>query len=158
MTDSLFPAGKSPRELGYTFPAEWSRQSCVYLSWPVNPETWTGCFDSMESAYSDFAAAISRHELLRIVVRSVHNERIAALLANHGALLEQVEFFDIATNDAWCRDHGPVFLKNPQTGKIAMADFRYNAWGGKFDWELDNAVPAQIARYLHCRRFAVPFT
>ena len=88
MTDSLFPDGRSPRELGYTFPAEWSRQSCVYLSWPVNPETWTGCFDSMESAYSDFAAEISHHELLRIVVRSVHNERIAALLADHGALLE----------------------------------------------------------------------
>ena len=158
MTDSLFPDGKSPRELGYTFPAEWSRQSCVYLSWPVNPETWTGCFDSMESAYSDFAAAISHHELLRIVVSAGHNERIAALLAEHGAQLEQVEFFDIATNDAWCRDHGPVFLKNPQTGKIALADFQYNAWGGKFTWELDNAVPAQIARYLHCRRFTVPFT
>ena len=158
MTDSIFPAGRSPRELGYTFPAEWEKQSCVYLSWPVNPETWTGCFDSMESAYSDFAAVVSRRELLRIVVKSVHNERIAALLADHGALLEQVEFFDIETNDAWCRDHGPVFLKNRQTGRLAMADFRYNAWGGKFTWELDNAVPSKIARYLHCRRFAVPFT
>ena len=157
MTDSLFPPGKSPRELGYTFPAEWCKQSCVYLSWPVNPETWTGCFDAMESAYSDFAAAISRHELLRIVVKSIHNERIAALLDNHGASLEQVEFFDIETNDAWCRDHGPVFLKNLRTGKIAMADFRYNAWGDKFSWDLDNAVPSKIARYLHCRRFAVPF-
>lgn len=153
----IFPAGRSPRELGYTFPAEWSRQSALYLSWPVNPETWKGCFDAMESAYAGFAAAVSRRELLRIVVKSGHNGRIAALLAGHGALLEQVEFFDIATNDAWCRDHGPVFLKNPGTGRIAMADFRYNAWGGKFDWELDNAVPEQIARYLHCRRFAVPF-
>ena len=158
MTDSLFSPGKSPRESGYFFPAEWVRQTCVYLSWPVNPETWTGCFDAMESAYSDFAAAISRHELLRIVVKSSHNERIAGLLADHGALLEQVEFFDIETNDAWCRDHGPVFLKNRDSGRIAMADFQYNAWGGKFTWELDNAVPAKIARYLHCRRFPIPFT
>ena len=67
MTDALFPAGKSPRELGYTFPAEWSEQTCVYLSWPSNPQTWEDCFDAMESAYADFAAAISRHELLRIV-------------------------------------------------------------------------------------------
>lgn len=157
MTESMFPAGRSPRELGYTFPAEWSRQTCIYLSWPVNPETWAGCFDAMESSYADFAAEISRRELLRIVVKSSHNERIAALLADRGALLEQVEFFDIETNDAWCRDHGPVFLKNPETGKIAMADFQYNAWGGKFTWDLDNLVPSKIAKYLHCRRFPVPF-
>ena len=157
MTESLFPAGHSPRELGYTFPAEWSEQSCVYLSWPSNPETWVGCFDSMEKAYSEFAAAISRKELLRIAVSSDSNERIAELLSNHGALMEQVEFLDIKTNDAWCRDHGPVFLKNPTTGRLAIADFRYNAWGGKFKWDLDNAVPEKIARCLHCRRFTVPF-
>lgn len=158
MTDTLFPAGNSPRELGYTFPAEWTEQSCVYLSWPSNPQTWEDCFDSMESAYADFAAAVSRHELLRIVVSADRNERIAELLAAHHAVLEQVEFFDIATNDAWCRDHGPVFLKNKENGRLAMADFRYNAWGGKFaPWDLDDAVPSKIARYLHCRRFAVPF-
>ena len=157
MTERLFPAGKSPRELGYVFPAEWSRQACVYLSWPCNPETWADCFDSMESAYAEFAAAVSCRELLRIVVPARYNERIAGLLADHDAMLEQVEFFDIETNDAWCRDHGPVFLKNPETSRIAMADFQYNAWGGKFSWELDNAVPSKIAKYLHCRRFAVPF-
>ena len=157
MTDRLFPAGRSPRELGYTFPAEWSDQRCIYLSWPCNPETWADCFDAMISAYADFAAAISRRELLRIIVPADRNEAIAELLIDHGAALEQVEFFDIATNDAWCRDHGPVFLKNPETGKIAMTDFRYNAWGGKFAWELDNAVPARIAKYLHCRRFAPAF-
>ena len=157
MTDRFFPAGGSPRELGYTFPAEWSRQTCIYLSWPCNPETWPDRFDAMESSYAGFAAAISRRELLRINVPAPNNERIAALLTEHGAMLEQVEFLDIQTNDAWCRDHGPVFLKNPENGKLAMADFRYNAWGGKFAWELDDAVPSQIARYLRCRRFSVPF-
>ena len=158
MTDGrLFPAGRSPRELGYTFPAEWSAQSCVYLSWPCNTETWTECFDAMEASYADFAAAVTQRELLRIVVPARHNARIAGVLADHGAVLEQAEFFDIETNDAWCRDHGPVFLKNPENNRIAMADFQYNAWGGKFPWELDNAVPSKIARCLHCRRFPVPF-
>ena len=157
MTDRVFPVGRSPRELGYTFPAEWSEQRCVYLSWPCNPETWADCFDAMIRSYAEFAAAISRRELLRIIVPADRNEAVAELLSEHGAALEQVEFFDIATNDAWCRDHGPVFLKNPETGKVAMTDFRYNAWGGKFPWELDNAVPAKIAKYLHCRRFAPAF-
>ena len=153
----LFPAGRSPRELGYVFPAEWSPQTCVWLTWPCNPETWTSCFRSMESEYAHFAAEISRREWLRVMVPACHNERIAELLADRGARLEQVEFFDIESNDAWCRDHGPVFLKNRETGRLAMADFKYNAWGGKFAWELDDAIPSQIGKALHCRRFAVPF-
>lgn len=157
MIDTLFPAGRSPLELGYTFPAEWEEQACVYLSWPCNPETWTDCFAAMESSYADFAAAISRCELLRIIVPARNNQRIAELISDHRGRLEQIEFFDIETDDAWCRDHGPVFLRQSENGRLAMADFRYNAWGGKFSWERDNAVPSQIARYLHCRRFAIPF-
>ena len=137
---------------------EWTREALVKAMEGDSPEaqalTQRWC-DLKRETLADFAAEISRRELLRIVIKSSHNQRIAALLADRGALLEQVEFFDIETNDAWCRDHGPVFLKNPETGKIAMADFQYNAWGGKFTWELDNQVPSKIAKYLHCRRFAV---
>ena len=139
-------------------PAEWTPQESVFLSWPLNPRTWPGCFPETEKAYADFAATITRHELLRIICPQKENKRIAELLFSHNAMLEQVEFLDIPTNDTWCRDHGPVFVRNPRSGERAIVDFTYNSWGGKFPpWDKDNAVPEKVARALGCKRFPVSF-
>ncbi len=43
--------------------------------------------------------------------------------------LSKVEFFFHPTNDAWCRDHGPAFLINPDAEqKKVIVDWDYNAW------------------------------
>ena len=61
------------------------------------------------------------------------------------------------TNDAWCRDHGPVCLVNRAAGTRLLDHFRYNAWGGKFPpWDLDAAVPEHAAALLGYERNAVP--
>ena len=63
------------------------------------------------------------------------------LLAEAGADPARVELLDVPTNDAWCRDHGPVCLVNRATGARLLNHFRYNSWGGKFPpWDLDAAV------------------
>lgn len=67
-----------------------------------------------------------------------------------------VKLFDIQTNDAWCRDHGPMFVigsvNNPDNA--AIVDWEYNAWGGKYPpFDKDNAVPSQIATVCQRRRF-----
>jgi agmatine deiminase len=68
-----------------------------------------------------------------------------------------VAFFDHPTNDAWCRDHGPIFVKHTRTGEVALTDWRYNAWGGKYPpFDADDAIPRRIARALGLRRFARP--
>ena len=65
-----------------------------------------------------------------------------------------VEFYDHPTNDAWCRDHGPIFVKNRQSGEVAITDWMHNAWGGKYPpYDLDNEIPPLIARALKMRRF-----
>ncbi len=66
-----------------------------------------------------------------------------------------MNFFHHPTNDAWCRDHGPIFVRSPRTGEVAVTDWEYNAWGGKYppyDW--DNRIPRLVARALGLRRFA----
>ena len=55
--------------------------------------------------------------------------------------------YNIPTNDAWCRDHGPAFVINP-TGPepLALIDWGYNAWGGKYPpYDSDDIVPSRIA-------------
>ncbi len=42
-----------------------------------------------------------------------------------------VVLHDIPTNDAWMRDHGPMFLVGPPGSAPVLVDWGYNAWGGK---------------------------
>ncbi len=139
-------------------PAEWERQEAVWLSWPLNPNTWPDVITKVEREYAFFAAQISRFEKVRINCVAAEQSRVRSILSDAGVVSENLELFDIATNDAWCRDHGPIFLKNDSTGELAICDWQYNAWGGKFPpWDLDNAVPSEIEKVLGLRRFAVPF-
>jgi agmatine deiminase len=60
-----------------------------------------------------------------------------------------VEFFHIPTNEPWCRDHGPIFIKREQKPRLAILDWAYNAWGGKYPpFDLDDVVPTRIAERL----------
>ena len=153
-----FANGESPKGLGFSMPPEWSAQEAVFLSWPSNPETWPGVFRRAEEAYASFASAISSYERVRILCAASEFDRVNDALADADAHFERIELFDIPTNDAWCRDHGPVFVKNPRTGERAVLDFTYNAWGGKFPpWDRDDAVPALVAEQLGFRRFRIPF-
>ena len=62
--------------------------------------------------------------------------------------LTQIKFYHHPTNDAWCRDHGPCFLKNDEGNKL-MIDWEFNAWGGKYPpFNLDNAIPSRVAAAL----------
>ena len=154
----IFANEESPKALGFAMPPEWSVQESVFLSWPSNPQTWPGVFRRAEEAYASFAAAISRYERVRIICAASEFDRVNDALADANACFERIELLDIPTNDAWCRDHGPIFVKNPQTGERAVLDFTYNAWGGKFPpWDKDNAVPRHVAEYFNLRRFQIPF-
>jgi agmatine deiminase len=62
-----------------------------------------------------------------------------------------VSFHFNPTNDAWCRDHGPIFLQRRLGGRCeeAIVDWNYNAWGGKYPpYDLDDVIPTRIATEL----------
>jgi agmatine deiminase len=155
VTSPSASAAKSPAALGFRWPAEWERQEAVWLSWPRNRETWPGKFRPIPAKFAEIAAQISRREKVRINLARAGWPRARALLARAGADGARVEFFDHATNDAWCRDHGPIFVRRGTTGEIAVTDWKYNAWGGKYPpYDRDNRIPSRIARALGLRRFA----
>ncbi|MFN9026992.1 MAG: agmatine deiminase family protein [Akkermansiaceae bacterium] len=69
------------------------------------------------------------------------------------ATLANVQLYDHPNNDVWCRDHGPIFVKHSTTGEIAITDWEFNAWGGKFaPWDLDNSIPEKVANSLQLPR------
>ncbi len=135
-------------------PAEWEPQEAIWLSWPHNKQTWPGHFRPIPAAFARIVAQISQREAVRINCAARLQSTARKLCAKAGADLSRVAFFNHPTNDAWCRDHGPIFVKNDRTGEVAVTDWRYNAWGGKYPpYNLDNAIPPKIARVLGLRRF-----
>lgn len=135
-------------------PAEWEPQAAIWLSWPHRRATWPGQFRPVPSAYAAFVAAISRFEPVNINCAKALQARARAHCVRAGADMDRVTFHDHPTNDAWCRDHGPIFVKNRRTGEVAACDWEFNAWGEKYPrFDLDNQIPARIARKLKLRRF-----
>jgi agmatine deiminase len=143
-----------PAALGYRMPAEWEPQEAVWLSWPHRRDTWPRHFRPIPAKFAEIAAIVSRWEKVRISAPKPLQARARSLIAHAGAEAANVEFYDNPTNDAWCRDHGPIFVKNDSTGDVAITDWRYNAWGGKYPpFKADDAIPGRIARKLGLRRF-----
>lgn len=140
----------------YRLPAEWEPQEAIWISWPLNPLYWPDLREKIETDFVELAALISRYQLLRINCLRPAQDSIRNHILSKGGKAENLEFFDIATNDAWCRDHGPIFLKEVRTGDIVVGDFPYNAWGGKFPADLDNLVPARIGEVLGLKRLQGP--
>lgn len=137
-------------------PPEWSPQTAVWLSWPVDdPRHWGGAKREIMSAkFAEIAAAISRHEIVRINAPGSDHAAIAAACNKAKAVPERVQLFNHPHNDVWCRDHGPIFVKHRQTGEVAVTDWGFNAWGGKFPpWDQDDAIPGKIASSLGIRSF-----
>jgi agmatine deiminase len=143
-------------EEGFAMPPEWSRQEAVWLSWPVDdPRHWGGAKRGLMGAkFAEIAAAITRHETVRINAPAADHPAILDACNRAKAVPERVELFDHPHNDVWCRDHGPIFVKHRTSGEVAVTDWEFNAWGGKFPpWDLDNAIPARIAAALGMRLF-----
>ena len=144
----------TPVRAGFRMPAEWEPQSAIWLSWPHNHATWPGRFRPIPYVFARIVATISRFEAVRINAATALQPRAKRLCAAAGADMTKVTFFNHPTNDAWCRDHGPIFIKNDRTGEVAVTDWVHNAWGGKYPpYDLDNNIPPKIAARLKLRRF-----
>lgn len=143
-----FSEGVTPRELGYYFPAEFARQSAMWLSWPHKEASWPGKIQTIFPVYAQFIKLVSESQKVNINVADAEMKNFALhYLQEANANLSNVEFYFHPTNDAWCRDHGPAFLINLKADvKKVIVDWGYNAWGGKYPpFDLDDVVPTKIA-------------
>jgi agmatine deiminase len=141
---------KYPAELGFSFPAEWAKHTATWLSWPHKEESWPGKIETIYKPYCEFIKIVAEGELVRINVADADMEAFAkSELEKVGADLGKIEFYHFASNDAWCRDHGPAFLINTATKQKAIVDWGYNAWGGKYPpFDLDDVIPTKIAEHF----------
>jgi agmatine deiminase len=145
--------GKTPAEMGYTFPAEWEAQSGTWFSWP-RPEgiSFPDRYHTIPANFAAIFKAITPRQWVHINVPNTNYERIVReSLRGHGVNLRKMKFHHIKTNESWCRDHGPAFVVRERRGvrEMAVVDWGFNAWGGKYPpYDDDDAVPTRIAEEM----------
>lgn len=140
----------APASLGYRLPAEWAPHSATWLSWPHNRDTWPGQFAAVEPAFCEIVAALTPVETVHINVLGAEHATHVATLLSARVPMERVRLHVVATDDAWIRDHGAIFVtREAATEALAAVDFRYNAWGGKYPpFDHDAEVARRMAAIL----------
>ncbi len=139
----------TPAAAGFYFPAEWHKHEATWLSWPHKEASWPGKIETIYPPYCQFIGYLTQGENVRINVADDTMKAAAILhLQAAGVNMNRIEFFYFATNDAWCRDHGPAFLLHKERAQKAVVDWGYNAWGNKYPpYDLDDVIPTKIAQH-----------
>ena len=141
----------TPRELGYRMPAEWHPHAATWLSWP-RPEgiSFPDRYHEVLPTLGEMVRTLAPHERVNINVRNEEVETIARQTIGDVA---NVSYHRIRSYEPWCRDHGPIFVKHNHD--IAIVDWGYNAWGGKYPpYDDDDAVPQRVAKLLELPIFS----
>src|SRR5438309_1806418 len=141
---------QTPAALGYRMPAEWEPHAATWLSWPRRDGiSFPDSFDRVLPALRAMVEALIESEQVCINVGNDAHEAEARAVFR-GLSMERVTFYRIPTNEPWCRDHGPIFLTRNADPRVAIVDWDYNAWGGKYPpCDLDEVVPTRAGQFLH---------
>jgi len=143
------PDETKPAALGYRMPAEWEPHAATWLSWPRREGiSFPDSYDRVLPTLRAMVAALLESEQVNInVCNGAHEAEARATLdrlPNDG-----LTFHIIPTNEPWCRDHGPIFVIRDEEPRLAVVDWDYNAWGGKYPpFDLDEVVPTRVAEKL----------
>ena len=144
----------TPRDLGLRMPPERAPHAATWTSWPANDELWEGMLDPVREEFAQLIATVTRFEPVVLNVRDEESEEDARRrLAAAGVPGGFIAMHRVPLDDVWFRDSGPMFVVDV-SDRVALTDWRFDAWGGKYEWKHDDRVPEQVARRLAMRRFA----
>ena len=147
-----------PADLGFRMPAEWEPHSATWLTWPHNLETWPGQdMAKIEAVYIQMIKTLAKGEKVHLLVnRETDAFKFNKLIKNSPLNTQNITIDLIPTNDAWIRDYGPNFLvRETPSGKreVSANLWKFDSWGGKYEWDLDNQVGGVIMDQLGMPRF-----
>lgn len=124
-------------------PAEWARQDAILLTWPHADSDWRPWLSQADRTLAALAAAISHRETVLIGCHDLkHSQHIRDLLRAADADLARCRLYAVPSNDIWARDHGPITVH--RDGQPVLLDFRFNGWGEKYAFELDDRITARL--------------
>jgi agmatine deiminase len=161
----------SPAALGFRMPAEWAPHRGTWLSWPHRESSWPGKFEPVPGVFAEIVRQLAPHEEVHINVTGPEMvEDVQSRLSKVGITAgppgrratgpsahRAVVLHHNPTDDAWCRDHGPIFIQRETASgrrEQAIVDWGYNAWGGKYPpFDQDDLIPSRVGTEYGFRVF-----
>ena len=126
----------------YEMPLETAPHERTLMQWPVSLQVYDEAeLAGVQQTIARIANAISRFEPVAMMVGQ---DQAAGA---REALGPQVALWDIPTDDLWCRDAGPTFVKSG-AGALAVAHIQFNGWGGKQVHVNDGQIAKRVAARL----------
>jgi len=136
-------------------PAEWEPHEWLWIGFPWNPDEWGGPetlvrAQAQIAAFADAVRADGAGEEVCLVCNEDANaERARSLLkSDAGILIERI-------GDIWLRDTGPICIQRAD-GSRALAVFRFNGWGGKYEMPGDEDIGERLAATTALPYISVP--
>lgn len=117
-------------------PAEWEEQEFVQLVFPHEKTDWNGYLEDAINTFVTIAKAIAKYQKCLIV--ATNTIYVKSLFSNK----KNLTFVKIDSDDTWSRDFGGITVKQDNT--LTILDFKYNAWGKKFAYKLDDKITKQL--------------
>lgn len=140
----------TPRADGFRMPPEWAPHQCCLMAWPSRRSLWAELFEPAKTDYAEVARVIAGFEPVVMICRPGD----AAEVRNRCG--RAVEAIEIEIDDSWTRDSGPIFVAD-ERGGVAVVDFRFNGWGGKYlPYDRDAALATVYADLLGARCYHAP--
>lgn len=146
---------RTPRERGYYQAAEWDTHEGTWLQWPYD-RIYADYQMKLEPIWLAMTDTLRKHETVHIIAKDEqHRDHISYLLNYFGGDLQNIDLHIIPIDDVWVRDNGPIFIVNDQ-GDLAITDWNFNGWGGRFDHPLDAQVSERMGEQLALPVFVPP--
>lgn len=126
----------------YEMPLESEPHERTFMQWPVSLDVYApGELRRVQASIARIANTIAQYEPVVMLAAG------PGAASARRALSGEVDIWEIPTDDLWCRDSGPTFVRD-QNGGLAVAHLRFNGWGNKQPHGNDARVAPRIASRL----------
>ena len=115
--------------------ANWEKQSFIQLMFPHKHTHWAIYLDEILPIFEQIAKTIAKYQ--KCLVCFSDESTISNIINEKNIIFEKVK-----SNDTWCRDFGAISIK--RDNQITLLDFKFNGWGEKYEYNLDNDITKTI--------------
>ena len=140
MTIPQFTRAQSPT---LWVPPEDHPHEATIMQWPVDPAVYPDRYHlkQVQKTIATIANTISAYEPVIMLADAAFHAFARKLLS------DQVELWNIPTNDLWCRDSGPIIAFNDADQRV-VSHIQFNGWGNKQPHNHDAQIAKRVAASL----------
>jgi agmatine deiminase len=133
----------SARASGFRMPLESAPHERTFMQWP-----------SRASIYGSARALEAVRGKIALIANTIAGFEPVVVLAGPDGMATarrvldaKIELWPIETEDLWCRDSGPTFVRSAK-GDIAVSELNFNGWGNKQGHADDGRIARRVAAKL----------